>query len=252
MTEPVRLAKRLAEQLACSRREAEQYIEGGWVRVDGQLVEEPMFRVTTQKIEVDPDATLLAPPTVTLLLHKPVGFTAGLDAGPGPKAQAALALLTRENHAPDDRSGIRTLKKHFAQLRLATPMDSRASGLVVYTQDGRVVRKLEEDADLIEHEVIVEVAGEVTPGMLRKLADPVQYHERLLAPAKVSVSSQNEDAAETKLRFALKGERPGQIDYLCESAGLQIRSVKRIRVGRVPMTALAPGQWRYLAEHERF
>ncbi|WP_367847507.1 RNA pseudouridine synthase [Rhodoferax sp. WC2427] len=250
MTEPVRLAKRLAEQLACSRREAEQYIEGGWVRVDGQLVEEPMFRVGAQKITVDPDATLLAPPTVTLVLHKPVGFTAGLDAGPGPKAQAALGLLTRENHTPDDRSGIRTLKKHFAQLRLATPMDSRASGLVVYTQDGRVVRKLEEDADLIEHEVMVEVAGDVSPGMLRKLADPVQYHEKILTAAKVSISSNTD--TETRLRFALKGERPGQIDYLCESAGLQIRSVKRIRVGRVAMTALAPGQWRYLAEHERF
>ena len=250
MTEPVRLAKRLAEQLGCSRREAEQYIEGGWVRVDGQLVEEPMFRVADQKIEVDPDASLLAPPSVTLILHKPVGFTAGLDAGPGPKAQAALTLLTRESHAPDDRSGIRVLKKHFAQLRLASPMDSRASGLVVYTQDGRVLRKLEEDADLIEHELIVEVAGAVTPGMLRTMSEPVQYHERLLTPAKVSVSSNTE--TETRLRFALKGERPGQVDYLCESAGLRIRSVKRMRVGRVAMTALPAGQWRYLAAHERF
>ena len=250
MTEPVRLAKRLAEQLGCSRREAEQYIEGGWVRVDGQLVEEPMFRVGDQKIEVDPEASLLAPPSVTLVLHKPAGFTAGLDAGPGPKAQAAQVLLTRENHAPDDRSGIRVLKKHFAQLRLAASMDSRVSGLVVYTQDGRVLRKLEEDADLIEHEVFVEVAGAVTPGMLRTMAEPVQYHERLLSPAKVSVSSNTD--TDTRLRFALKGERPGQIDYLCESAGLQIRSVKRVRVGRVGMGQLAPGQWRYLAPHERF
>ena len=250
MTEPVRLAKRLAEQLACSRSEAEKYIEGGWVRVDGQVVVEPMARVTTQKITVDSDASLLVSPTVTLLLHKPVGFTAGLDAGPNAKAQPALTLLTRENHAADDRSGIRPLKKHFAQLRLATPMDSRSSGLVVYTQDGRVVRKLEEDADLIEHEVIVEVAGDVTPGMLRKLADPVQYVEKILTAAKVSISSNTD--TETRLRFALKGERPGQIDYLCESAGLQIRSVKRIRVARVAMTALTPGQWRYLAEHERF
>jgi 23S rRNA pseudouridine2604 synthase len=250
MTEPVRLAKRLAEQLGCSRREAEQYIEGGWVRVDGQLVEEPMFRVGEQKIEVDPDASLLAPPSVTLVLHKPVGLTAGLDAGSGPKALAAQTLLTRENHSPDDRSGIRVLKKHFAQLRLASAMDSRASGLVVYTQDGRVLRKLEEDADLIEHELIVEVAGDVTPGMLRKLADPVQYHEKILTAAKVSISSNTD--TQTRLRFALKGERPGQIDYLCAGAGLQILSVKRMRVGRVGMAQLAPGQWRYLAAHERF
>ena len=46
----VRLAKRVAELVPCSRREAEQYIEGGWVRVDGSVVEEPQFRVLQQKI----------------------------------------------------------------------------------------------------------------------------------------------------------------------------------------------------------
>lgn len=74
MTEPVRLSKRLAEMLACSRREAEQYIEGGWVSVDGRVVEEPQFRVADQKIELSPDASLLATTAVTLLLHKPAGY----------------------------------------------------------------------------------------------------------------------------------------------------------------------------------
>ncbi|MDO9293666.1 MAG: S4 domain-containing protein, partial [Hydrogenophaga sp.] len=40
--EPQRLAKRLAAQLPCSRSDAERYIAGGWVRVDGAVVEEPM------------------------------------------------------------------------------------------------------------------------------------------------------------------------------------------------------------------
>ena len=71
MTEPVRLAKHLAQMLNCSRREAEQYIEGGWVRVDGVVVEEPQHRVLDQKVELDPDASLLALTPVTLLLNKP-------------------------------------------------------------------------------------------------------------------------------------------------------------------------------------
>lgn len=45
MSEPVRLSKRLIEQLGCSRREAELYIEGGWVTVDGVVVEQPQFKV---------------------------------------------------------------------------------------------------------------------------------------------------------------------------------------------------------------
>ena len=76
MNEPVRLAKRLAEMLPCSRREAEQYIEGGWVSVDGMVVEEPQFRVQNQTIGLSPDASLLALTPVTLLLHKPAGYEA--------------------------------------------------------------------------------------------------------------------------------------------------------------------------------
>ena len=57
MTDPVRLSKRLAELLPCSRREAELYIEGGWVTVDGKRVEEPQYRVTDQRIELLPGAT---------------------------------------------------------------------------------------------------------------------------------------------------------------------------------------------------
>ena len=250
MTEPVRLAKRLAQQLQCSRREAEQYIEGGWVRVDGQLVEEPMARVAdAQRVEVDADASLLALSPVTLLLHKPVGLVA--DAAEG-RVSAAQALLTLANHSPNDRSGTRPLKKHFTQLTLCTPIDPRASGLVVWTQDWRVARKLKEDAAVIEHELTVEVEGEVTPQALAKLCRPVSDRGQLLPAAKVSVGSQAEDGARTALRFALKGERPGQVDHLCETAGLVIQSVRRIRIGRVPMQQLAPGQWRYLAEHERF
>jgi 23S rRNA pseudouridine2604 synthase len=252
MTEPVRLAKRLAQQMNCSRREAEQYIEGGWVRVDGQLVEEPMVRVAeAQQVEVDPDASLLSLSSVTLLLHKPVGLSAEPASAPG-RLSPAQALLTAANQAPNDRSGIRCLKKHFTQLTLCTPIDPRASGLVVWTQDWRIARKLSEDAGVIEHELTVEVQGVVSPEALHKLCRPVTERGQLLPAAKVSVGSQSEDDSRTALRFALKGERPGQVDHLCEIAGLVIQSVKRIRIGRVPMQQLAPGQWRYLAEHERF
>ncbi len=248
MTEPVRLAKRLAEMLACSRREAEQYIEGGWVRVDGVVVEEPQFRVLAQTIEVDANASLLALAPVTLLLHKPAGYEAGLDAPHGPAA-AAASLLAVGNHAEEDSADIRPLKKHFTMQTLATPLATPASGLVVFTQDWRIARKLSEDASVMEHEVIVEVTGALSPGGLARLnrIDHGFTFNGVLLPA-AKVSWQNE----TRLRFALKGERPGQIAYMCESVGLAVQAMKRIRVGRVPMSSLPAGQWRYLLPHERF
>ena len=249
MTETVRLAKRLAEMLPCSRREAEQYIEGGWVRVDGVMVEEPQFRVLGQKIELDPDASLLALTQVTLLLHKPAGYAAGLEGQGGAALPAAAQLLTAENRAKDDHSGIGLLKKHFSAQTLLTPLATPASGLLVFSQDWRISRKLSEDAAVLEHEVIVDVAGELIAGglpRLNRVDHGFTFNGVLLPSAKVSWQN------ETRLRFALKGERPGQIAYMCECVGLKVLAMKRIRVGRVPMSSLPLGQWRYLQTHERF
>ena len=233
MTETVRLAKRLAEMLPCSRREAEQYIEGGWVTVDGVVIEEPQFRVSHQKIKLSKEASLLAPTAVTLLLHKPAGY------------EADLKLATR---CPDENGGITLLKKHLAA-ELVTPLALPASGLVVFTDDWRVARKLVDEAATLEHEVVVEVDGTIKPGGLERLNridHGFTFNGKLLGPAKVSWQS------EARLRFALKGEQPGQIAYFCESVGLTVTGMKRLRIGRVAMSGLRAGQWRYLLPTEQF
>ena len=240
MTEPVRLAKRLAEMLACSRREAEQYIEGGWVRVDGQVIEEPQFRVQSQTIELDSEARLTPIEPVTILLNKPPGYHAGEGANP------ALPLINASTHAANDDSGIHLLKKHFTGLTSTTALETDASGLVVFTQDWHVARKLGDDADSVEHEVIVEVAGELIPHGLKRLNHGLIFNGRPLPPCKVSWQN------ETRLRFAIKAACLGQIAHMCERVGLEVLSMKRIRIGRVPMAQLPVGQWRYLRRDERF
>lgn len=240
MTDPIRLAKRVAELRACSRREAEQLITGGWVKVDGLVIEEPQFRVTDHMIEIDPQADPAQAAPVTLLLHKPPGYQSADG------AQPASQLLTPAALWNEAAAGTHPLKKHFAQLTLCVPLESSASGLLVFTQDWRVVRRLTEDAATLEHEVIVEVAGELAPNGLKRLNRGIHYQGR--TPAAIKVSWQNE----TRLRVALKGAQPGQIAHLCEAVGLQVLSMKRIRLGRVPLGKLPSGQWRYLREDERF
>jgi 23S rRNA pseudouridine2604 synthase len=66
----------------------------------------------------------------------------------------------------------------------------------------------------------------------------------------VSIGRQSDE--QTGLRFALKGALPGQIAHICDLAGLRIVAMRRLRIGRVPLAGLQPGQWRYLAPHERF
>ena len=254
MTEHIRLAKRVAEQLACSRSTAEQFIEGGFVSVDGRVVEAPGTRVRPdQGVAVAPDASPLALTPVTLLLHKPPGFEAGLGlAGGNPHgsrsqgAPEAATLLGAASHLPEDASGIRVLQRHFKQLECFTPLPTEASGLVVYTQDKRIARKLAEDIEMLEQECIVEVRGDMVPNGLQRLCHGLSFNGRPLPPIKVSWQN------ETKLRFALKGIRPGQVPAMCEAVGLAVVSLKRIRIGRVPLAKVPEGQWRYLQPWEKF
>jgi 23S rRNA pseudouridine2604 synthase len=236
MAEPVRLSKHVAAMVPCSRREAEQYIEGGWVRVDGVVIEEPQFRVSNQRVEIDPAATATALEPVTLLLHKPAGL----------EYVEAQRLLAPGNRAAEDRSGVRLVKRHFAELTALMPLPPQASGLSVYSQDFRIVRKLKEDALFIEQELVAEVDGQIAPDGLARLCHGLTWQGRPLPPAKVSWQS------ETRLRFALKGIAPHDVEWMCAQVGLQLKSLKRLRLGRVPMAGLAPGQWRYLPAGERF
>jgi 23S rRNA pseudouridine2604 synthase len=236
MSAPTRLDKYLAAMLPCSRGEAQQYIEGGWVRVDGVPVEEPQAAITTQQVTLDPAAQLGAPEPATLLLHKPAGMD--LD--------AALALARPDTRSTLDTAELRVLKRHFLRLQAPLPLEPAASGLLVLSQDGRVLRRLSEDANSIEQEFVVEVRGELRPyGMLR-LAHGLTYRQRSLPPCKVSW--QNED----RLRFAIKHVQPGQLQHMCAEVGLEALSLRRLRVGRIPLGKLAPGEWRYLPAGERF
>ena len=177
-----RLAKRVAVQQSCSRADAERYIEGGWIAVDGQVVEEPGFRVgASQTVSLLPGARLETLRPVTILVHKPVGVYANDEPG------SARDLIVPANRMEGDRSPQRYLKRLLAGLRLVTPLERAASGLVVYTQEYPVARKLQEEARLVEQEYIAEVSGSLDAeglgcaGACRRpagLADAGQLAER--------------------------------------------------------------------------
>jgi len=223
----IRLAKRVAELRGCSRAEAERYIAGGWVAVDGAVVEDPATRVApAQDVALLPGATAIEPLPVTILLHKP----AGAD------AEDAAALIIPGTLVQEGRGGQRFLRRHLNKLTLATPLAREASGLVVYSQDWRVLRKLVEDASRIEHEYVVEVEGQIAGEGLAGLNRDFK------------ASWQNE----TRLRIAGKNIRPGQIEKACAAVDLKVRAIRRLRVGRIPLASLPEGRWRYLPDAERF
>ncbi len=271
-SEGERLSKRVMQLKACSRREAELYIEGGWVKVGGVVVEDPPFRVSHQTITIDPAATLLGTEAVTLIVNKPPGWLDGVDSDEdeddegdsdvqkrarqpaakqrAPAPQNARGLLLASTHWAQDPGGVRILKRHFSHLDAEIPLETGASGLLVFTQDWRTTRKLSEDLGSMEHELVADVAGEVAPESLQKIARALNDSRNPMPHTKFSVNSSTPERS--KLRFAVKGAHPGLVAHLCEKAGLELLALKRIRLGRVVLSDLPLGQWRYLAEFEKF
>jgi 23S rRNA pseudouridine2604 synthase len=233
----VRLARRVAELTGCSRREAAHYIEGGWVTVDGHVVETPQSEIANEVVVLLPGAKAEEPEPATFLLHKPAGVAIA----------DAIALVTPENRAADDPFRIRALQRHFIRRSAPLPLAANASGLMVVTQDPKLVRRLNDDAERIEHEVNVEVSGEIAMYGLARLNHGLgDLSPKPLPTAKVSWQN------ETTLRFAIKALQPGQIEAMCAAVGLQVVAIRRIRIGRISMAKLPVGQWRYMARHERF
>jgi len=271
-SEGERLSKRIMQLRDCSRREAEQYIEAGFVRVDGLVVQEPQFRVANQTVTVDAHASLLNLVSVTLILNKPVGWTDGLEPLPSDRPTSAgkpasagrpaslrrastgpnnvRSLLTVAQHSQSDRSGVRLMKSHLAKLDASVPLEYEASGLVAFTQDFRVQRKLMEDMPFMEQELMVDVRGEVLPEALIPIERAMRDERLRLPDFKISVGSSKPERSQ--LRLAVKGSHLGLAPYVCELAGLQIMAMRRIRLGRVSLGDLEEGTWRYLSEGERF
>jgi len=236
MTDPIRLSKRLIEQVGCSRREAELFIEGGWVTVDGVVVDEPQFKVENQTVVLSPDAKAVTPEAVTILFNVPAGMS----------PEKALSLITPESLSTEHSFSKRPLKGHFLRLEAISTLQANASGLMVFSQDWKILRKLTDDRSKIEQEYVVEIDGEMVAHGLNRLNHGLMYKGKELP--KVKASWQNE----TRLRFAMKNPQPGVIVQLCEAVGLKVVSIRRIRVGGVSIGKVPEGQWRYMTDKEKF
>ncbi|PXW26166.1 23S rRNA pseudouridine2604 synthase [Paraburkholderia caballeronis] len=249
----LRLSKRMSELGLCSRREADEWIEKGWVYVDGECIDTLGAKVTPdQKIEIDPAALAAQARQVTILLHKPVGYVSGQAEDGYPPA---VTLVTGDNHWDGDRSGLRFSAQHLRTLAPAGRLDIDSTGLLVLTQDGRVAKQLIGEQSDIDKEYLVRVAyGDIEteidqhfpPESLAKLRHGLSLDDVPLKPA--MVSWQNGE----QLRFVLREGKKRQIRRMCELVGLKVVGLKRVRMGRVLLGALPQGQWRYLGADEAF
>lgn len=244
MSEPLRLSKRMSELGLCSRREADEWIARGWVRVDGKVISELGTKILPdQHITIERGAQQEQQRRVTFLINKPMGYVSGQAEG---GYEPAVVLIGPESRWREDRAPIRFDPWQMHGLAPAGRLDIDSTGLLILTQDGRIAKQLIGENSDVEKEYLVRVQGTLSPADLKKLNHGLALDGQALRPA--TVWWQNEH----QLRFILQQGKKRQIRRMCELVGLNVVGLKRIRVGNVLLGDLPVGKWRYLGPDESF
>ncbi|MDD5241636.1 MAG: pseudouridine synthase [Sulfuricella sp.] len=240
----VRLSKLMSERGLCSRREADALIERGLVFVDGERVTQLGTRIDpSQTITLDKRAERQQSQRVTILLNKPVGY---VSSQPEKGYQAAVTLIGKDSRYKEDRAPQSYSPEHLHGLAPAGRLDIDSTGLLVLTQDGRIAKQLIGADSEIEKEYLVRVEGRLSEANLARLNHGLSLDGEALKPAKVSWQNQDQ------LRFILKEGKKRQIRRMCELVGIKVVGLKRVRIGKVKLSDLPVGEWRYLLDSEQF
>jgi 23S rRNA pseudouridine2604 synthase len=259
--EPIRLNKRMADLGLCSRREADEWIEQGWVKVNGEIAAVGAKVTLRDRVEVDKRAAGHQAGQVTILINKPMGYVSG-QAEDG--HEPAVVLIASRAHWLGDSSPHRFIRDHLKGLAPAGRLDIDSTGLLVLTQDGRVARQLIGEDSEVEKEYLVRVslvrAKDVDNRNLQTPDVQKQFPlEKLnLLRHGISLDGQPLKRAQVEwqnpeqLRFVLKEGKKRQIRRMCEVVGLYVTGLKRVRIGNIKLGQLPVGQWRYLGADERF
>jgi 23S rRNA pseudouridine2604 synthase len=244
LMEKIRLSKFMSQRGLCSRREADKYIEQGWVRVDGKRITELGTRIHPgQDVKLDEAARAQQTSRMTILLNKPVGYVSGQ---PEPGYRPAIQLVNQKSRFDGDETLQVFRASHLKGMAPAGRLDIDSSGLLVFTQDGRIAKQLVGPESEIEKEYLVRVIGTVSPHALGLLNHGLSLDGEELKPAKVTWQNQDQ------LRFILREGKKRQIRRMCELVGLKVTGLKRIRIGKISLGKLPVAEWRYLGTNERF
>ncbi|WP_413584107.1 pseudouridine synthase [Bdellovibrio sp. HCB274] len=238
--EKVRLSKLMAERGICSRREADDYISRGLVMVNGEKIDQLGTKVDPGvKITLEAEALKQQKRLATILLNKPIGY---VSAQPEPQYIPAIRLITPENQFGESKQRLKP--EHLKGIAVAGRLDIDSQGLLLFTQDGRIAKKIINEETKLEKEYIVRVQGKLPEDKLKLLRHGLSLDGKELKPAIVEWI--NDD----QLRFILKEGKKRQIRRMCEAVGLKVTGLKRVRIGNIRLGKLPEGKWRFLEDDE--
>ena len=231
--EKIRLQKFFTDCGIMSRRAAEEEIRRGYVSVNGHPATIGM-KIDPARDRVTYKGKPVAMPTkkdlVYVLLNKPRGY----------------ATTTSDPH--EKKNVIDLLEGIPCRVYPVGRLDKVSEGLLLLTNDGDMANKLTHPKHSIPKIYRVKVDGQVTQQQLSTLTSPLVIDGYTIEPVEVEVHDMTDDT--TTLTFTLYEGRNRQIRKMCEQAGLTVRRLNRVAIGKIKLGGLGVGKWRYLEPHE--
>lgn len=234
--EPQRINKWMAQEGVCSRREAEERIAAGLVRIDGERVEDAGRKIEPgQTLELADGHRRAA---ISVVLNKPMGYVSAHPEGdqiPAARLLKSANLVGKASNMPTKHTSLAPLGR----------LDQDSRGLLVLSEDGVLAKAVIGEASALDKEYVVFVEGLIDERKLALLRHGMTLDNRVLKRAKVDL------IAPQTLRFILNEGMKRQIRRMCEALTLDVLDLQRVRIGPLKLGDLPEGKWRALTEDER-
>lgn len=220
----MRLNKFISETGICSRREADQWIKDGRVRLNGLPVELGTQVEAGDRVEVDGQPVQQRNATVYLALNKPVGIT-----------------CTTERHVAGN---IIDFIGHPQRIFPIGRLDKDSEGLILLTNNGDIVNELLRSENNHEKEYVVTVDRPLSEEFLEGMAAGVSILGVRTKPCRVRKIGKN------VFGIVLTQGLNRQIRRMCAAFGYEVRRLQRVRIVNIRLDGIKVGQWRNLTPAE--
>ncbi|CAL5343525.1 unnamed protein product [Camellia sinensis] len=224
---PQRLSKVLASSGVASRRSSEELIFQGRVTVNGSVCNTPQSRVDPARDIIYVNGNRLPkklPPKVYLALNKPKGY---ICSSGEKETKSVISLFDDYLKSWDKRNRGQPKPRLFTVGRL----DVATSGLIIVTNDGEFAQKLSHPSFNLSKEYIATIDGVVNKRHLIAISEGTVIEGTHCTPDVVELLPQQPDISRPRLRIVVHEGRNHEVRQLVKNAGLEIHSLKRVRIG---------------------
>ena len=222
-----RLNKYIASCGICSRRKADDLILQGRVKINNEVVTNLGAQVNSNDVvKVDNKEINKEEKKVYIMLNKPKGYVT-------------------TSHDQFNRKSVLDLINEDVRVYPIGRLDMYTEGLLLLTNDGEFSNKMMHPRNKVEKTYIVTTDTKITNKQINDLKTGVDIGGYITKPAKVRILNNN------RLEIIISEGKNRQVRRMCESVGINLLNLRRVKIGNLKLGNLQFGKYRHLTEQEK-